>query len=78
MSKHQLLEHWPQPEFIQDVAKINGFAQFYGEFIPHFELLIAPLCNLITKLEYTEPVAPHWMTAAQDSLNNIKQAILSD
>ena len=37
MSKRQLLVHWPQPEFIQSVAKIVGFAQFYGKFIPQFE-----------------------------------------
>ncbi len=30
-SKHQLLEHWPQPEIVQDVAKIVGFAQFYSK-----------------------------------------------
>jgi hypothetical protein len=35
MSKHQLLQHWPQPK---TVAKITGFAQFYSKFIPHFEL----------------------------------------
>jgi hypothetical protein len=45
MSKHQFLEHWPQPEFAWDVAKIVGFAQFYGKFISHFELRIAPLCK---------------------------------
>jgi hypothetical protein len=28
MSKHQLLEHWPQPEIVRDVAKLVGFAQF--------------------------------------------------
>jgi hypothetical protein len=38
MSKHQLLVQWPQPEFVRDVAKIVGFAQFYGKFIPQFEL----------------------------------------
>jgi hypothetical protein len=59
MSKHQLIEHWPQPKFVRDLAKIVRFAQFYGKFIPHFELQIAPLCNLITKLDYTKPVAPH-------------------
>ena len=37
MSKRQLLVHWPQLEFIQSVAKIVGFAQFYGKFIPQFE-----------------------------------------
>jgi hypothetical protein len=78
MSKHQLLEHWPQPVFIQDIAKIVRFAQFYGKFIPQFELQIAPLHDLITKLEYTKPVVPHWTTAAQDSFDNIKLAILSD
>jgi hypothetical protein len=78
MSKHQLLEHWPQPVFIWDVAKIVGFTQFYGKFIPQCELRIAPLHDLITKLEYTKPVAPHWMTTAQDSFNNMKLAILSD
>jgi hypothetical protein len=78
MSKHQLLVHWPLPEFVRDVAKIVGFAQFYGKFIPQFELRISPLRDLITKLEYTEPVAPHWTTAAQDSFDDIKHAILSD
>ncbi len=78
MSKHQLLVHWPQPEFVRDVAKIVGFAQFYGKFIPQFEIQIAPLRDLITKLEYTEPVAPHWTTAAQDSFDDIKHAILSN
>jgi hypothetical protein len=33
MSKHELLEHWPQPETVRDVAKIIGFAQFYSKFI---------------------------------------------
>ena len=37
MSKHQLVEHWPQPESVRDVAKIIGFAQFYSKIIPHFE-----------------------------------------
>ncbi len=59
MSKHQLLEHWPQPETVCDVAKIIGFAQFYSKFIPHFELQIAPLRALTTKFEYTKNVAPH-------------------
>ncbi len=78
MSKHQLLEHWPQPETARDIAKIIGFAQFYSKSIPQFELWIAPLCDLTTKLEYTDPVSKHWTTAAQDSFNNIKQAILSN
>jgi hypothetical protein len=78
MSKHQLLQHWPQPEFVRDVAKIVGFAQFYGKFIPQFELRIAPLRDLITAHEYTVPAAPHWTTSCQNSFEDIKHAILSD
>jgi hypothetical protein len=59
MSKHQLLEHWPQPDIVRDVARIVGFVQFYSKFIPQFELQIAPLCGLTTKFEYTDPVTPH-------------------
>jgi hypothetical protein len=65
MSKHQLLEHWPQSEIICDVAKIVGFAGFYSKFIPHFELWISPLRDLTTKFKYTDPVTPHWSPDAQ-------------
>jgi hypothetical protein len=51
MSKHQLLKHWPQPEIVHDIAKLVGFAQFHSKFIPHFELQIVPLCNLITMFD---------------------------
>jgi hypothetical protein len=72
MLKHQLLEHWPQPEIIQDVAKNVGFAQFYSKFIPQFELHVSPLCNSTTNIEYTEPIT------AQELFEDIKQAILLD
>jgi hypothetical protein len=78
MSKHQLLEHWPQPEIICDVAKIVGFAQFYSKLIPQFELQISPLCDLTTKFEYTDPVALHWSPDAQRSFEDMKQSILLD
>jgi hypothetical protein len=78
MSKHQLIQHWPQPEFFRDVAKIVGFAQFYSKFIPKFELRIAPLHDLITAHKYTKPAAPHWTTSCQNSFKDIKHAILSD
>ena len=59
------------------MAKFIGFAQFYSRFLHHFEIRIAPLREL-TKLEYTEPVAPHWTPAAQAALDDMKEAILSD
>jgi hypothetical protein len=73
MSKHQLLEHWPQSEIVQDVAKIVGFTQFYSKFIPQFELRITPLCNLTTNFKFTEPITLHWTTAAQESLKDINK-----
>jgi hypothetical protein len=76
-SKHTLLKTWPTPETVRDVAKFIGFAQFYLHFIHTFKLHIAPL-RKITKQEYTNPVAQYWSTAAQNSLNVIKNAILAD
>jgi hypothetical protein len=77
-SKHDLLQTWPQPELVQDVAKFIGFAQFYSRFIHHFELRIAPLRELTTKLEFTESAAPHWTNDAQAALDDVRNAILSD
>ncbi len=78
MSKHQPLEHWPQPEIIRDVTKIVSFAHFYSKFIPQFELCMSPLCDLTTNFEYTEPITPHWKTATQELFKDIKQVILLD
>ncbi len=76
-SKYGLLETWPAPELVCNVAKFIGFAQFYSRFIHHFELHIAPLCKL-TKHEYTDPVAPLWMEAAQNAFGDMKLAIISN
>jgi hypothetical protein len=76
-SKHTLLKTWPAPKNVREVAKFIGFAQFYLRFIHNFELRVAPLRE-ITKQEYTNPVAQYWSTAAQNSLEGIKNAILSD
>jgi hypothetical protein len=77
-TNHQLLELWPKPEIVQDIAKFIGFAQFYSIYIHHLELRIVPLREITIKLEYTNPVAPLWLVAAQHSMDDIKEAILSD
>jgi hypothetical protein len=46
-------------------------------FIHHFELCIAPLCEL-TKHEYTNPIGPLWTDATQAALDNMKNAIISN
>ncbi len=76
-SKHRLLKTWPAPKTVRNVAKFICFAQFYSRFIHNFELRVALLCE-ITKQEYTNPVAQYWSTAAQNSLDVIKNAIVAD
>ena len=76
-SKHQLLETWPAPELVRDVAKFLGFVQFYSEFIPNFKICIEAL-RTVTKQEYTEAVGPHWTLEAQAAWEVLKGAILSD
>jgi hypothetical protein len=76
-SPSTLLQTWPSPELVHDVAKFIGFAQFYSRFIHHFKLRIAPLRKL-TKLEFANPVAPHWTPEVQAALNDVKYAVLSD
>jgi hypothetical protein len=77
-TKHQLLESWPNPEIVWDIAKFIGFAQFYSVNIHHFELRIALLQEITIKLEYKDPIAPLWSDAAQRSMDDIKEAILLD
>jgi hypothetical protein len=76
-SKFMLLKTWPAPEFVRDIAKFIGFAQFYSRFIPNFEMRAAPLRALI-KGEYTDPIADHWTPQAESAWNDLKEAILSD
>ena len=76
-SKHVLLETWPDPIEVCDVAKLIGFGQFYSRFIPNFELRIAPLCS-ITSHEYSTPVGELWTPDAKALFDNIKLEILDN
>ena len=70
-----LLKTWTAPEFVHDVAKFIGFAQFYSRFIPNFEMRAAPLHTLI---KYTDPIAQHWTPDPEHAWNDHKDAIISD
>jgi hypothetical protein len=76
-SKFMLLKTWPAPEFVRDIAKFIGFAQFYSRFIPNFDMRAAPLRSLI-KGEYTDPIAQHWTPEVETAWNDLKDAIVSD
>ncbi len=55
MSNHQLLQHWPMPLIVCNMAKFLGFVQFYSWFIPNFEVRISPLCEIMLE-DYTKPI----------------------
>ena len=76
-SKHQLLQSWPAPTLVRDVAKFLGFVQFYSRFIPNFEIRVEAL-RTVTKQEYTEEVGPYWNPDAEAAWEDLKGAILSD
>jgi hypothetical protein len=76
-SKHSLLKTWPAPEFVRDIVKLIGFAQFYSQFIPNFEMRVAPL-RTVCKQEYTKLVAQHRTPEAEGAWEDLKDAILLD
>jgi hypothetical protein len=77
MSRHQLLNTWPAPELVRNVAKFVGFIQFYAPFIPHFEVCIAPL-RVVLQSEYMDLVDPYWSDNAKAAFEEMRQAILSN
>jgi len=77
MSKHQLLDTWPKPEIIRDIAKFVGFMHFYSRFIPNFEVRITPLWELLRK-EYMLTIGKLWSKEAAAAWDNMRHAVLKD
>jgi hypothetical protein len=75
MSKHQLLDHWPKPEFVCNVASFIGFVQFYSTFVPYFEVHAKPLREIMQH-EYTSCVGDLWTPAAAATFDELCQCIL--
>jgi hypothetical protein len=75
MSKHQLLQHWPTLVIVRNVAKFFGFVQFYLRFIPHFEVNISSLCDILQN-DYTVPIGNSWIPSASAAF--VHSAILAD
>jgi hypothetical protein len=69
-SKHILLESWPIPAEVRDVAKFIGFGQFYSRFIPNFELRVTALCS-ITCHDYSMPLGDLWTPEARATFDDI-------
>ena len=48
----QFLKDWKLPTIIRDIASFIGFLQFYADFIPHFEMRIKRLREIVLKQDY--------------------------
>ncbi len=75
MSKHQLLDHWPTPEFVRDIASFIGSVQFYSAFILYFEVRAKPLQEIMQH-EYTLHVGDLWTPAATAAFDELRHCIL--
>jgi hypothetical protein len=77
MSKLQLLQHWPWPVIVRNVAKFFGFIQFYSRFIPNFEVSILLLCDGLQN-DYTLPIGNSWTSVASAAFKERHGTILAD
>ncbi len=75
MSKHQLLDHWPMPGMVCDIASFIGFVQFYSMYIPYFEVHTKPLQEIMQH-EYTLCVGDLWTPASAATFNELRHCIL--
>jgi hypothetical protein len=77
MSKCQLLDHWPTPEFVCNVASFIDFIQLFSLFIPYFEVRAKSLCNIMQH-EYMACVGDLWTPAVAAALDDLCHCILCD
>jgi hypothetical protein len=77
MSKHELLQSWPTPSLVRNVASFVGFLQFYSKFIPCFELC-AELLQTIMLREYTKPIDDMRTPDMQSTFDSLRNSILKD
>jgi hypothetical protein len=77
MSKHQLLPQWPSPVIVRGIAKFVVFMQFYLRFIPNFEIIITPLCDILQE-NYPSAAGDLWTPAAKLAFDQMQNAILSN
>jgi hypothetical protein len=77
MSKHQLLQHWPTPIIVCNVAKFVRFVQFYSRFIPNFKVPISPLSDILQN-DYTLPIGNGTTPSASIAFEEMRDAILTN
>jgi hypothetical protein len=77
VQQHQLLQRWPLPLIVHNIAKFVGFMQFYSSFISNFEIRIMPLCKILRE-DYTMPLGDMWTSEASAAFDSVHHAILNN
>jgi hypothetical protein len=75
--KHQLLQYWPLPCIVHNLAKFVEFMQFYSHFISNFKIRITPLCKILRE-DYTTPLGDMWTSEAGAVLVSVHNTILNN
>eukprot|EP00957_Ditylum_brightwellii_P163376 12439212-Ditylum_brightwellii.AAC.1 len=76
-SKILLLQTWPLPKLVKDIARIIGFGSFYSQYMPYFETRILSL-RLILLLTYDKELGSiKFGPIEQSKFKDTKKAILS-
>jgi hypothetical protein len=77
-SKDALLNHWTRPTTVRDVSSFLGFGNFYSRYIPHFELRVQNLRQIIHDFGYEHNILDsEWKKSAISEFEDIRMTILS-
>jgi hypothetical protein len=77
MSKHELLQSWPMPSLVCNVASLLASSNCTANFIPCFELC-AELLQTIMLREYTKPIDDMRTPDMQSTFDSLRNSILKD
>ena len=77
-SKYDSVRNWPTPATGQSLHSFVGLLNFYSKFIPHFELRVGPLRELVRHY-HRKPIPPCvWTPPLLETFNSLKEALVSD
>ena len=78
MSKRALLDHWPAFVTARDVASFIGYLIFYSIYIPYFEQRVAPLRQVINKVDMDTVISDRLGPEAMHARSDLIAALCSD
>ena len=77
-SKYDCVRNWPTPTTGQSLHSFVGLLNFYARFIPHFEIRVGPLRQLVRTYHRKPIPASAWTQDLLTTFTDLKQALLSD